>query len=54
MPTGVLNDHSTQSSFQTIAAIGVGSTEWHTGGFTTGIGRFALTRPTGRGPRLSR
>jgi hypothetical protein len=41
-PTGVLNDHSAQSSFQTIAAIGVGSTAWHTGGFTTSIGRFAF------------
>jgi hypothetical protein len=41
-PVGVLNDHSSQSSVQTIDAIGIGSTEAHTGGFTTGIGRFAF------------
>ena len=41
-PVGTLNDYSVLSSFQTIGAIGVGSTELHTGGFTTGIGRFAF------------
>jgi len=41
-PTGTLSDHSVMSSIQGIASIGVGSTVWSTGGFTTGIGRFAF------------
>ncbi len=41
-PTGVLNDHSVNSSVQTIDLMGIGATELHTGGFTTSVGRFAF------------
>lgn len=41
-PTGSLDDLSTQSSFQDVAALAVATAGFSTGGFTTAVGRFAF------------
>jgi|SRR5579864_977661 len=41
-PTGILDDLSTLSSLQDVAALAVGMAGSKTGGFTTAVGRFAF------------